>query len=265
MQTARTRILVPPKVRHPPQSELCLRALHCNCHLQTCLVPFLFTCQISAHKYNVGTIAGAVGGAIAVLLMFAACLELNIYPRRRVNARRQMRDGDRQVEIRSVHSNVSGNSSLLPRYFPRTQSNAPPPYVGPTEESSVATQSDLSSVEIHHQIPPPFCSTPSQPATMGAIPPLVPHNRGSPPPVFSASPPVYQSQIAQQISPRVHTKDTEPASVEVAPILLPAAIVSSSRPTRTLRQSRSSSLPDLDTTTTSSSPGAMETRLSAEY
>jgi hypothetical protein len=202
-----------------------------------------------------------------VFLMFAACLEFNIHRRRRSGAQRQheMRDRDRQVDTQSFHSDVSGNPSLLPRYFPP---NAPPPYVGPAEGSSVATQSNLSSIEMYHQTPPPFKSTPSHLAT-GVIPSLVTHHREPsdlPLPVSSESslcPPVHTSAMprtAQQISPRGHTKDTEPASLEVAPILLKAAVVPSSR------LSRSSSLPDIDTASTSSFTSAMETRsLSAEY
>jgi len=212
-----------------------------------------------------------------VLVMFAACLEFNIYRRRRSVARRQMqRDRDRQVETQSLHSDVSGNPPLLPRYFPSTPSNAPPPYIGPAEESSFATQSELSSIEMYHQTPPPFQCTPSHPAT-GAIPPLVTHDRepSDLPPPFSAvsspSPPVHTSgmpRTARQDSPRGHTEDTEPASLEVVPmpVLPTAAIVTSSRPTRILRRSRSSSLPDIDSATTSSFPSAIETRpLSAEY
>lgn len=200
-----------------------------------------------------------------MLVMFVACLDFSIRRRRRSDARQQMRDRDHQVEIQSVHSDVSGNPSLLPRYFP---SNAPPPYVGPAEESFVTTQSELSSIEMYHETPPPFGSTPSQPAT-GAIPHLSTHDRepsDSPPPVSSASPPVYARDMpptAQQISPQGHTKDTEPTSLEVTPILLTAAIVPSSRPTRILRRSRSSTLPDIDTS--SSFLGAIETRpLSAQ-
>src|SRR6266852_658679 len=197
--------------------------------------------------------------------MFAACLEFNIYRRRRSESRRQleMRDRDRHVETRSFHSDISGNPSLLPTYFPRTLSNAPPPYVGPTEEPSVATQSDLSSIEMYHQTPPPFKSTPPHLAT-GAIPSLVIHDREPsdlPSPVSSESspsPPVHTSAMprtVQQISPRGHTKDTEAASLEVVPILLTAATtVPTSRPTRILRRSRSSSL---DTSTTSTFPSAM--------
>jgi hypothetical protein len=205
--------------------------------------------------------------------MFAACLEFSIYRRRRIIARRPMSDRDRQVETQSSHSDFSGNPPLLPRYFP-TPSNPPPPYVGPAEESSVATQSDLSSIEMYHQTPPQFQSAPSHPVT-GSMPPLVTHDREPsdlPPPfsaILSPSPPVHTSAIpraAQQNSRRGHTEDTEPASLEVAPILLTAAIVPSSRPTRILRRSRSSSLPDIDSTTTSSIPSAIETRpVSAEY
>jgi hypothetical protein len=213
-----------------------------------------------------------------VFLMLAACLEFNIYRRRRSEARRQpeMRDRDRQVETRSFHSDVSGNPSLLPRYFPRTLSNAPPPYVLPTEEPSVATQSDLSSIEMYHQSPPPFNSTPSHLATEATrIPSLITRDREPsdlPPPVSSESspsPPFHTSAMpltARQISLRGHTKDTEVVSLEAAPILLTAAVVPSSRPKRILRRSRSSSLPDIDTATTSSFPSAMETRsLPAEY
>jgi hypothetical protein len=195
-----------------------------------------------------------------VLVMFAACLEFSIYRRRRIAARRRpMRDRDRQGETQSFHSDVSGNPPLLPRYFPRTLSNAPPPYVGPAEESSVTTQSDLSSIEMYHQTLPQFQSTPSHLVT-GSMPPLVTHDREPsdlPPPfsaVLSPSPPVHTSAM-----PRT-------ASLEVAPTLLTAAIVPSSRPTRILRRSRSSSLPDIDSATTSSFPSAIETRpLSAEY
>ena len=254
VQIARTRVLVPHRARHPPQSELCLCSLHGSCHLQTYLFfPSLCRVLISAQKHNIGAIAGAVAGTITVFVMFAACLQFSIYRRRRNDARRQMQDRDRQVETQSVHSDVSGNPSLLPRYFPRSQSNAPPPYVGPVEESSVATHSDLSSIEMYHQTP--LVTRDREPSDL-------------PPPVLSASPPVYNSPMprtAQQFSPREHTKDMEPASPEVAPILLKAAIVPSSRPTRTLRRSRSSSLPDIDTATTSPSPSAKETRpLSAE-
>jgi hypothetical protein len=209
-----------------------------------------------------------------VLVMFVACFEFSIYRRRRIAARRPMRDRDRQGETQSFHSDVSGNPPLLPRYFPRTLSNAPPPYVGPAEESSVATQSDLSSIEMYHQTPPQFQSTPSHPAT-GSMPPLVTHDREPsdlPPPfsaVLSPSPPVHTSPMprtVQQNSPLGHTEDTEPASLEVAPTLLTAATVPSSRPTRILRRSGSSSLPDIDSATTSSFPSAIETRpLSAEY
>jgi hypothetical protein len=209
--------------------------------------------NISAHKHSIGTVVGAVA-TIAVFVMFATCLGFSIHRRRRNDARRT-RDRDRQVETQSVHSDVSGYPSLLPRYFPGTQPTAPPPYVGPAEGSSVATQSDLSSISRYHQTPPPFGSTPSQPAN-GGVPPLVIHDRepsGLPPAISSASPPVYTSampQTAQQISPREHAKDTEPALVEVAPICLTAAIVPSSRPPRTSRRSRSSSLLDIDTATT---------------
>lgn len=127
-----------------------------------------------------------------MLVMIAACLEFCIYRHRRSGARRQMRDRDRQ----SFHSDVSGDPSLLPRYFPSTASNAPPPYVGPADESSVATQSDLSSFEMYHQTPPPFQCAPSHTST-GAIPPLDTHGRESsdlPPPfsaVSSPSPPAH--------------------------------------------------------------------------
>ena len=202
-----------------------------------------------------------------MLAIFAACLEFSILRRRRGAARQQMRDRDRH-ETQSVHSGLSGNPSLLPRYFPRTLSNTPPPYVGPAEESSVTTQSDLSSIEMYHQIPPPFQSTPSglYPTT-GAIPPPVTHDRepSELPPPFSAvsspPPPVHTGAMprtAQQNSPRGHTEDTEPASL--------VAIVPSPRPTRTLRRSRSSGLPDTDSATTSSFPSVIETRpLSANY
>jgi hypothetical protein len=172
-----------------------------------------------------------------------------------------MQDRDRQVETQSFHSDVSGNPSLLPRYFPSTLSNAPPPYVGPAEESSVATQSE-SSIEMYHRTPPPFQCTPSHPA-MGAIPPLVTNGEPSDlPPPFSAvsppSPPPHTGgmpRTAQQYSPRGHAEDTEPASLEVAPVLSPtAAIVTSSRPTRIIRRSTSSSLPDRDSANTSSFP-----------
>ena len=209
-----------------------------------------------------------------MFVMFAACLEFSIYRRRRRDAWRQMRDRDRQVETRSIHSDFSENPSLLPRYSPRTLSNAPPPYVGFAGESSVATQSNLSSIEMYHQTPPPFQPTPPQLA-MEAIPSFVTHGSETsdlPPPVSSessSSPPVHTGSIPQteqRISPRGHTKDTEPASLEVTPTLLTAAVISSSRPTRILRRSRSSSLPDTDTASTSSSPSATETRsLSAEY
>jgi hypothetical protein len=152
-----------------------------------------------------------------VLVIFAACLEFSIYRRRRIVARRPMRDRNRQVETQSFHSDVSGNPPLLPRYFPRTLSNAPPPYAGPAEEPSVATQSDLSSIEMYHQTPPQFQSTPSHPAT-GAIPPIVTYDKESsdlPPPfsVVSSPPPVHTSgmpRTAQQNPPRGHTEDTAP-------------------------------------------------------
>jgi hypothetical protein len=209
-----------------------------------------------------------------VLVMLTACLGFNIHRGRRSVVRRQMRDRDRQVETQSFHSDVSRNPSLLPKYSPSTQSNAPPPYAGPAEGSSVATHSDLSSIEMYHQTPPPLQCTPSRPAT-GAIPPLVTHDRGPsdlPPPfsaVSSPSLPVHISAMprtAEQDSPRGRTEDAEPALLEVPPILPTAAIVTSSRPTRILRRSRSSSLPDIDSATTSSFPSAMEARpLSAEY
>jgi hypothetical protein len=193
VQIARTRILVPHKARHPPQSELCLLSLHNNCHLQINLSPLSMSIHvlISAHKHNIGTIGGVVA-AITVFAMFAACLGFGIYRRRRNDARRRMRDRDRQVETQSVHSDVSGNSSLLPRYFPP---NAPPPYIGPAEGTSVATQSDLSSITRYHQTPPPFCSTPSQPANEGVPRPLVTHDREPsdlPPPDLPASASLYQ-------------------------------------------------------------------------
>jgi hypothetical protein len=203
-----------------------------------------------------------------VFVMFAICLEFSIHRRRRNDARRQMRDRDGQVETESVHSDISGHPSLLPKYS-RTPPNAPPPYVGPAEESSVTTRSDSSSIETYPQTPP-FFYPPSHPATR-EIPPLVTYDREPsvlPPPVSSTSPPGYTGDMprtAQQISPRGHTKDMEPTPPEVAPILVTAAIVPSSRPTRILRQSGSNSLPDIDTATTSSFPGAIETRsLSAD-
>lgn len=195
-----------------------------------------------------------------MLVIFAACLGFSIYRRRRNGSRRRIQDRDGLVETQSVHSDVSGNPSLLPRYFPP---NAPPPYVGTSEESSVATLSDLSPITRYHQTPPPFFSTPSQPTNEG-VPALVIHDREPsdlPPPVPSASPPVYTSAIPrtpQQISPGGHISDTDPASLEVAPIHLTAAIVPSSRPTRTSQRSRSSSLPDMDTATISSVPSAKD-------
>ena len=155
-----------------------------------------------------------------MLVVIAACLRYIIIQRRRGVARRQMQERDRQVETQSSHSDVSEDPSLLPRYRPRTLSNAPPPYVGPSAESSVATQSDLSSIDLYHQTPPLFHSTLSHPVT-GAIPPPVTQDReplDSPPPfsaVSSPSLPVHTSAVprtAQQNSPWVHTGDTEPAS-----------------------------------------------------
>ncbi|KAF8494377.1 hypothetical protein F5888DRAFT_654714 [Russula emetica] len=91
-----------------------------------------------SHKPNIRTIAAAVGGSIAVLVMFAACLEFGIYRRRRFVARRPMGNRDRQVETQSFHSDGSGYPSRFPRYFLRTRSNAPPPYaiVDPAESSN---------------------------------------------------------------------------------------------------------------------------------
>ncbi len=228
--------------------------------------------KISAHKLNIVAIAGAVGGSIAVIVIFVACLEFCFFRPRRSISRRQMQDRDRQVETQSIHSDVSGNPSLLPRYFPRAPSNAPPPYVGPPEGSSVTTQSDLSSTEMFHQTPLPFQST--YPST-GAILPVFMHDTDPSdlPPPFSvvsiSSPPVHTSTIprmAQESSPLGHTEDTELASLEVAPKLPTAAIVLSSRPTRTMRRSRSSSLPDIDSTTMSPFPSTTEAQpLSARY
>lgn len=229
-----------------------------------------------ANKLSTRSIAAAVGGSIAVLLMFVTCLECSINRRRRILARRPMRNRGRQVGTQSFHSDVSGNPPVLPSYFPRTLSNAPPPYVGPAVESSVATQSDLSSIETYHLKPLPFQSTPSHPAK-GAISPFVTHDRepSDIPPPFSVvsppSPPGHTSAVprtAQQDPPRGRTEDTEPASLEVAPELtsVTAAILPSSRPTRTLRRSTSSDLPDIYSTTISSLPSAIEMRqLSAEY
>jgi len=188
-----------------------------------------------------------------VLVTFVACLELSIFRRRRIVARRRLQESDRQVETQSFHSDVSGHPSLLPRYFPRTLSSAPPPYVGPAEESSVTTQSDVSSIEMYIQIPPHIHSTLSHPATV-SVSPLVTRDKEPsdlPPPFSAVSSP----------SPPVHI-----SAIEVAPVLLSAANVPSSRPTRSLRRSRSSSLLDIDSATISSIPSAIEARsLSAEY
>lgn len=144
-----------------------------------------------------------------MLVMIAACLRYIIIWRRRSVARQQMQERDHQVETRSFHSDVSEDPSLLPRYRPRTLSNAPPPYVSPAAESSVATQSDSSSIDLYHQTSPLFHSTLSHPET-GAIPPLVTQGREPldlPPPfstVLSPSPPVHTSAIprtARQNSP----------------------------------------------------------------
>src|SRR5260370_688386 len=103
--------------------------------------------------------------------------------------------------IQSFHSDISGNPSLLPRYFPRTVLTAPPPYVDPAEGSSVATQSDLSTMELHPQTPLPFQSTPAH-RTMGAILPVAMYDAEPsdlPPPFTAISSPsssVHTSPLA---------------------------------------------------------------------
>ena len=202
-----------------------------------------------------------------MLMVFSACLGSKIHRRRRATWER-----DRQVEIQSFHSDISGNPSLLPRYFPRTVLTAPPPYVDPAEGSSVATQSDLSTMELHPQTPLPFQSTPTHPA-MGAILPVAMYDAEPsdlPPPftaVSSPSLPVHTTPMprtARQTSSLGYIEDAESASHELTTPKRPSTtaiqVVSSSRPTRILRQSRSSNLPDIDSSTTSTFPRATESR-----
>jgi len=207
-----------------------------------------------------------------VLMVFSACLGFNIHRRRRATWER-----DRQIEIQSFYSDVSGNPSLLPRYFPRTVLTAPP-YVGPAEGSSVATQSDLSTIELHPQTPLPFQSTPAHP-TMEAILPVAMYDAEPsdlPPPftaVSSPSLPVHTTPMprtARQTSSLGYIEDAESASHELTTPKRPSTtaiqVVSSSRPTRILRQSRSSNLPDIDSSTTVPFPSATESRPSSpEY
>ncbi len=204
-----------------------------------------------------------------MLMVFSACLGSNIHRRRRATWER-----DRQVEIQSFHSDISGNPSLLPRYFPRTVLTAPPPYVDPAEGSSVATQSDLSTMELHPQTPLPFQSTPAH-RTMGAILPVAMYDAEPsdlPPPFTAISSPsssVHTSPLAltaQQTPSLGYIEDAESASLEITPKRPTTAIVPSSRPTRILRRSRSSNLPDIDSSTTVPFPSAAESRPSSpEY
>jgi hypothetical protein len=210
-----------------------------------------------------------------VLATISACLAFSIYWRRRRSARRQMQDRERQVESQSSHSDVSGNSPsmrgpalFVPRYFPGTVPAAPPPYVTPAEGLSVPSPPDLPSIGLRHQPPPPFQSTPSHPAPAALFPLVTQGAEPSdpPPPLFPVSPPslpVLTSAIprtAQQPSPPGYTEDPEPASHEVAPILPTPATLPSSRLTRTSRRSISSSLPDIESATTTSLPSATETQ-----
>ena len=116
---------------------------------------------------------------------------------------------------------------------------------------SVPTPSDLSYIELHHQHP-----LPSSPHThadtsrftspcyawRGAVGPTTSVLCG-----FIPSLPVIAyviPWITQQTTPPGCTEIAESTSLEVAPILPTPAIFPSSRPTRSLRRSKSSSLPD---------------------
>ena len=93
------------------------------------LIHTLTLCIRAVKKHNIATFAGAVGGSVGVLGLFALGLALNILRRRRQSARRDLLDRE---SLHRVHTNgsddspnMSGPTPFVPRYFPGTV--IPPP------------------------------------------------------------------------------------------------------------------------------------------
>jgi len=82
----------------------------------------------SVKKHNVATFAGAVGGSVGVLALFAICIALSIIRRRRLAARRDRFDRDSlHTEASDDSPNMSGPTPFVPRYFPGTVIPPDPP------------------------------------------------------------------------------------------------------------------------------------------
>lgn len=125
--------------------------------------------------HNIATFAGAVGGSVGVLAVFAAGLAISIYYRRVRSARRLRRERDNE----SLHTEGSedsprmhGPAPFVPRYFPGTVPTAPPPYIPSTSRSSLSSP-DSSPVSPYS---PLMSSASSIPVTMpyADLPPALP-------------------------------------------------------------------------------------------
>ncbi|KAL4257043.1 hypothetical protein AB1N83_012145 [Pleurotus pulmonarius] len=125
--------------------------------------------------HNIATFAGAVGGSVGVLAIFAAGLAISIYYRRVRSARRLRRERDNE----SLHTEGSedsprmyGPAPFVPRYFPGTVPTAPPPYIPTTSRSSLSSP-DSSPASPYS---PLMSSASSIPVTMtyADLPPALP-------------------------------------------------------------------------------------------
>jgi hypothetical protein len=104
-----------------------------------------------------------------VLAAVSICLAINIYRRRRRSTEQHLRDGERQSDAQSFHTDVSedppsmqGPAPFIPRYFPGTIPLAPPSYIspaGPHIPSAHRVSPAAAPVAVHDteplDIPPP--------------------------------------------------------------------------------------------------------------
>ncbi|KAJ3825763.1 hypothetical protein EV361DRAFT_892932 [Lentinula raphanica] len=130
---------------------------------------------------NIGTFAGAVGGSVGVLGTLAFCLFLSIWTRRRRSAKRERLEQARERELAASRNipPIIGPAPFIPRYFPRINPAAPPPYVGPShnvQDTSFFHTTSPPSPVTESNLPPLYVApaTSSNPLTYADIPPSTP-------------------------------------------------------------------------------------------
>ncbi|KAJ3719667.1 hypothetical protein DFJ43DRAFT_736712 [Lentinula guzmanii] len=148
------------------------------------ITPTASTNAKNTNHRNIGTFAGAVGGSVGVLGTLALCLFLSIWTRRRRSAKRERLEHARERELASSRNTppIIGPAPFIPRYFPRVNPAAPPPYVGPShnvQETSFFHTSSPPSPIIESTLPPLYHAdvdpaTPSDPLSYADIPPSTP-------------------------------------------------------------------------------------------